>query len=72
MLVKGELRISIWGLGGQDEFHAFHDLVVPNLNDNGELVLSFYCAKSYAMKTPIMKSISHWHEGTEAKSLVSR
>jgi len=35
MLVKDNLKISLWDLGGQDEFHAFHDLVVPSLNDNG-------------------------------------
>lgn len=35
MLVKDDLTISLWDLEGQDEFHAFHDLVVPNLNDNG-------------------------------------
>jgi GTPase SAR1 family protein len=57
MLVKDNLKISLWDLGGQDEFHAFHDLVVPNLMTMEELVLLFHCAKSYAMKSPIMKSI---------------
>jgi GTPase SAR1 family protein len=27
MLVKDNVKISLWDLGGQDEFHAFHDLV---------------------------------------------
>jgi len=57
MLVKDDLKISIWNLEGQDEFHAFHDLVVPNLNDNGEACSFILLWKILCNETPIMKNI---------------
>jgi hypothetical protein len=27
----------IWDMGGQEEFHAFHDFMFPNLSDTGNL-----------------------------------
>ena len=35
----GSVKLSIWDMGGQDEFHAFHDLVIPNLSDTGSASL---------------------------------
>ncbi|KAG0589509.1 hypothetical protein KC19_1G025200 [Ceratodon purpureus] len=32
VLQRADLKISLWDLGGQDEFHAFHDLLIPNVN----------------------------------------
>ncbi len=29
------IRLSIWDMGGQKEFHAFHDFMFPNLSDTG-------------------------------------
>jgi GTPase SAR1 family protein len=28
MIFKGDIQISLWDLGGQDEFHSLHDLVI--------------------------------------------
>ncbi|KAH9544647.1 hypothetical protein CY35_12G005500 [Sphagnum magellanicum] len=32
-------RISIWDLAGQEEYHAFHDTMIPNLNIQGNVCL---------------------------------
>jgi len=29
------IRLSIWDMGGQEEYHAFHDFMFPNLSDTG-------------------------------------
>ncbi len=29
------ISLSIWDMGGQEEFHAFHDFMFPNLSDTG-------------------------------------
>lgn len=34
-IVEDNVQISIWDLAGHEEFHAFHDLVVPNLSSQG-------------------------------------
>ncbi|KAJ7516750.1 hypothetical protein O6H91_22G069200 [Diphasiastrum complanatum] len=34
-LVVGNTHMTLWDLAGQKEFHAFHDLVVPNLSGGG-------------------------------------
>jgi hypothetical protein len=28
-----DITISIWNMAGQEEFHAFHDYMMPNLGD---------------------------------------
>ncbi|KAG0580046.1 hypothetical protein KC19_4G143600 [Ceratodon purpureus] len=35
VIVEDNVQISIWDLAGHEEFHAFHDLVVPNLSSQG-------------------------------------
>lgn len=35
MIVEDNIQISIWDLAGHEEFHAFHDIVVPNLSSQG-------------------------------------
>lgn len=35
VIVEDDVQISIWDLAGHEEFHAFHDLVVPNLSSQG-------------------------------------
>jgi GTPase SAR1 family protein len=27
-----DMKVSIWDLVGQEEYHAFHDMMLPNLN----------------------------------------
>ncbi|KAH8955519.1 hypothetical protein BDL97_08G143500 [Sphagnum fallax] len=29
------IQLSIWDMGGQEEYHAFHDFMFPNLSDTG-------------------------------------
>jgi len=33
MLADDDITISIWDLAGQEEFHAFHDYMMPNFGD---------------------------------------
>jgi GTPase SAR1 family protein len=33
VLADADITISIWDLAGQEEFHAFHDYMMPNLGD---------------------------------------
>lgn len=33
--IRDSITLQLWDLGGHDEFHALHDLVVPNIGDNG-------------------------------------
>jgi GTPase SAR1 family protein len=35
VIVEDHVQIAIWDLAGHEEFHSFHDLVVPNLSTQG-------------------------------------
>ncbi len=41
MTIKRDIHISLWDLGGQDEFHSLHDLVIWNRNVQ-RIVSSFF------------------------------
>jgi GTPase SAR1 family protein len=41
MIIKDDIQISLWDLGGQDEFHSLHDLVIQNTNIQG-IASSFF------------------------------
>lgn len=51
MIIKGDIQISLWDLGGQDEFHSLHDLVIRNTNVQG-IASSFFllCKLAYNKK----------------------
>jgi GTPase SAR1 family protein len=51
MIIKGDIKISLWDLGGQDEFHFLHDLVIRNTNVQG--IASYFfllCKLTYNKK----------------------
>ncbi|CAK9198142.1 unnamed protein product [Sphagnum troendelagicum] len=37
LLDHDDQKISIWDLAGQEEYHAFHDTMIPNLNIQGNV-----------------------------------
>ncbi|CAM6048220.1 unnamed protein product, partial [Sphagnum compactum] len=39
LLDHDDQKISIWDLAGQEEYHAFHDTMIPNLNIQGNVCL---------------------------------
>ncbi|KAH9544644.1 hypothetical protein CY35_12G005200, partial [Sphagnum magellanicum] len=39
LLDHDDQKISIWDLAGQEEYHAFHDTMIPNLNNQGNVCL---------------------------------
>ncbi|CAK9198095.1 unnamed protein product [Sphagnum troendelagicum] len=39
LLDHDDQKISIWDLAGQEEYHAFHDRMIPNLNIQGNVCL---------------------------------
>jgi hypothetical protein len=39
LLDHDDQKISIWDLAGQDEYHAFHDTMIPNFNIQGNVCL---------------------------------
>ncbi|CAM6028635.1 unnamed protein product [Sphagnum balticum] len=71
MIIKGDIQISLWDLGGQDEFHSLHDLVIPNTNIQG-IASSFFllCKLTRDKKeckdqldeycTEIMSELEYW------------
>jgi hypothetical protein len=62
------IRLSIWDMGGQEEYHAFHDFMFPNLSDTGNpssflLVCSpFTSVHMNAKKQPevIYQELEYW------------
>ena len=40
-LVWGDMNISVWDMAGQEEYHSFHDLVVPNNIATGNYCMYF-------------------------------
>jgi hypothetical protein len=37
LLEHAKQKISLWDLAGQEEYHAFHDMMMPNLNSQGNV-----------------------------------
>jgi GTPase SAR1 family protein len=62
------IRLSIWDMGGQEEYHAFHDFMFPNLSDTGNpssflLVCSpFTSVHMNAKKQPevVSEELTYW------------
>ena len=36
-----DIMITIWDMAGQDDYHSFHDLVIPNITGNSGSSCSF-------------------------------
>jgi len=71
MIIKGDIQISLWDLGGQDEFHSLHDLVIRNTNVQGIASSFFLLCKLTCNKkeckdqldeycTEIMNELDYW------------
>jgi hypothetical protein len=71
MIIKGDIQISLWDLGGQDEFHSLHDLVIQNTNIQGIASSFFLLCKLTRNKkkckdqldeycTEIMNELEYW------------
>lgn len=71
MIIKGDIQISLWDLGGQNEFHSLHDLVIQNTNVQGIASSFFLLCKLTCNKkeckdqldeycTEIMNELDYW------------
>jgi GTPase SAR1 family protein len=53
-----DMKVSIWDLAGQEEYHAFHDMMLPNLGTQGNVCYfllvcnPFFWDQSRRPKTP--------------------
>jgi hypothetical protein len=73
MIFKGDIQISLWDLGGQDEFHSLHDLVIWNTNVQGIVSSFFYFANLFTTKKNVkinwmnitLKSWMNWIIGLD-------
>ncbi|KAG0604470.1 hypothetical protein M758_10G174400 [Ceratodon purpureus] len=60
-LVWGSMNISIWDMAGQEEYHSFHDLVVPNDSATGNCCLYFIvCNPVNRPLDAILTEIHYW------------
>ncbi len=62
------MKVSIWDLAGQEEYHAFHDMMLPDLNTQGNVCYfllvcnPFHWNQSGKLKTPeeLEVELSNW------------
>jgi GTPase SAR1 family protein len=63
-----DMKVSIWDLAGQEEYHAFHDMMLPDLNTQGNVCYfllvcnPFFWDQSGKPKTPqeLEAEFSYW------------
>jgi GTPase SAR1 family protein len=63
-----DMKVSIWDLAGQEEYHAFHDMMLPNLSTQGNVCYfllvcnPFLWDQSRRPKTPqeLEDEFSYW------------
>jgi len=63
-----DMKVSIWDLAGQEEYHAFHDMMLPNLSTQGNVCYfllvcnPFLWDQSRKPKTPqeLEDEFSYW------------
>jgi GTPase SAR1 family protein len=63
-----DMKVSIWDLAGQEEYHAFHDMMLPNLSTQGNVCYfllvcnPFIWDQSRRPKTPqeLEDEFSYW------------
>ena len=61
-------KINIWDLAGQEEYHVFHDFMIPNLSPQAESACSFFLLCNPFQKTSenekpineIKEELSYW------------
>jgi GTPase SAR1 family protein len=60
-------KISIWDLAGQEEYHAFHDMMIPDLSSQGNPCFFLVVCNPFHMKSngkksleEIQEEISYW------------